>query len=961
MNITFKYLHLLCFLVCSSDVIAQTNSNTIFSVELPQTENKKVYQTISYQCFNSFTGTIHIQCYQVKQPDTNWLFDYSFESVDFKKGTHATQLDLGKATKTSTQNKSFLDVIRKFDIVPPGVYSINMAIDAESIHFKRVYLFTVDSNLAYNSGLRNEVNKAFEGDFNGKGASNKDKHPATPISEEEVKRIDNKIAHKIGKSGITTQIETINGTPFSYLYSSGWFLGRYEIKGAHDIKESVSREERMIKTNITSLVSNNLEGFEPVGAQMKKLNKKNKDEEEVKGNIDLNSYFSTGQEPGSMQDQNYEELHGIVETKVMGLPVAVEGFYTTQDIHRKIKASYIRVHYDIEQQKSDMSSTLNGYKSKFSETAAKGQGLEASGQSYLNNLTSEKNKLLYELGKEYGLNARQLEGNNVDISKLISEDTSMLIRKAEATADGKVKSDSAAIKTREKSEKLRKKFERLLELEKQITKYATLLDQFKNQNYLDSAINYSKISKLTETDDVSYKQMVKAGQGLLPESKTSKFISGITHFDAGIINKYESDYTVAGQAIKGGSMGYDFNFVQLGLTAGKTEYISRDGNIDQYNSYLTRLNFRQIKRQKVSLIYYNYSPSKKMLREDAFFKDGVSVPSFINPIHVVSLNYDGVITKFLTIHSEGATSYRARENTNFIGSDHGALKTSLECLIPKTNATISGEWEHVGDKFDNNSLPYTKAATERYTLSASADFLHSFLSAGLQYNYLKQSSFSTTGFSTKWGFDLSTHSRRWPSVSISYKPFATFRTYTDTLNIPQRPLTGAVCIAKGSYQFKNSGLSHRFMVIYNQNASTEDTQRYSSKMLQISYILSSKTGMFNVNAGWMQLPVYDMVLYVPSNSAFLSINGATSINEKIDINLGEEVGIASFGLQRSSTTAGIGYEIKKLLLRLRLQSRYTNYKLASNSSSQNLFAGQIGINWDFKTSSPTTKLRNRIR
>src|SRR5690606_26059986 len=117
-----------------------------------------------------------------------------------------------------------------------------------------------------------------------------------------------------------------------------------------------------------------------------------------------------------------------------------------------------------------------------------------------------------------------------------------------------------------------------------LDKYTTLLQQYRDKLTLDSGLVYGKLEKLGNAEDVSYKDMTKAASGLLPESRGKKFIYGLTHLDIGIINQYESEYTASGQTLKGGSVGYDFGFMKAGLTIGKTEYISRDGTVDQYSS-----------------------------------------------------------------------------------------------------------------------------------------------------------------------------------------------------------------------------------------------------------------------------------------------------------------------------------------------------------------------------------------
>src|SRR5579872_1488785 len=140
---------------------------------------------------------------------------------------------------------------------------------------------------------------------------------------------------------------------------------------------------------------------------------------------------------------------------------------------------------------------------------------------------------------------------------------------------------------------------------------------------------------------MTYKQMAKKGDALLPDGQAKGFIAGITNFDAGMFPKEESKYTMSGQQMKGVDCGYDLGICQAGVTLGKTEYVGRDGTLDKYTCYSERTTFKPIKKQKLSLIYYGYTADRKMTG-DAFFNNAnISAPGFFEPVNIISTKYDG--------------------------------------------------------------------------------------------------------------------------------------------------------------------------------------------------------------------------------------------------------------------------------------------------------------------------------
>lgn len=957
---------------CAAQLSATQAQNIELAIDYPTVNGTQdIFQRLTCDMPVKNTFAVTLECKQIHAKDTILVYSLAFDEVVFNKGPSSTDLLFDKINPNKT-NTSFLKAIQHLGTLPPGIYLTNLDIVStdSTLHFHKQFYNEADSNLAYNSPLRLKTNEVFSSSkISGKASvSNLKNQVAASKSalKTQVSRIHKKLR---SEAGISVHPEITGGKTYSALYYEQWFLGRYEIVAGKGMQDKIAGEADALKNNAGSLVSNNLEDFSSVSGQLRALFAKGKeDKETLKGNVDLNQYLSNGQEAGSAQDNNYTEFRAQVETRVFDMPVSMEGFYTTQDAHRQAKASYIRFHYDVETAKEELQKKINTYRNKFGETVAKGQGLQMMYGSYLNNLESEKGNLLNDLTRNYGISEQSLKNNHGNIDQLLGDlphniDTTKLLNTAvsqlKSAADSNQAAASATDKlqaAREKIEKdkaaIKKRYDRLVALEQQYEKYKTLLDQYKTQLHLDSALTYNKIQSLSKGDQSSYKELLKSSSELLPEGKVKQFTSGLTHFDAGIINQYESDYTMAGQNLKGLSTGYDLGFVKAGVTIGKTQYVSRDGSVDNYNSYLGKLTFKPFKNQQLELLYFGYSPAVKTLEKDSFYQHtDIAGDNYKEPVTVVSLNYQGEIGKNIQAQVEGATSMKKGQDAKF-DLDHSAVKTSVDFLIPKTTAELQGTVEHTGIAFENSTLPYSMAGTDKYTLATTADLFRSFLTVGVQLNYMEQNSFASKGYSTKWGFDIKTHSKRYPSFQLSYKPFSTFRNYSDTLNIPQRPMTGEVWTGRASYQIKKHKIIHRFTLVYNQNTSNMDSVAYSSRMAQAGYILTVRQDSYTLTTGWTSMPVSDTSIGVNNtvnlSTWFASVGGSKSLTPQVSVSLAEEIAIADFGLQRMSSSAGVQYRFARWPLALRMQLRYTNYKLTEQSQRTNLYAGQLGLNWQFK-------------
>lgn len=968
MQFLLRYIRTLLCAVCLLAVpaaYAQPAGKVTLSLDAPAvSEAGKPIQPFTALLPVKGAYDIELKTYQLKSNgDSLLLWHLLYHQVSLKEGAAEHRLFLYEANRRVFLHPDILEALTRCGSMPAGQYISYFGLDSkeDSVHFRQQFLQQVDSNMSMGSSLREKVNALLS--VPGGGTTGKI-HLPDSIERRQIQGAARRLSRRLRSAqGLSTRPVVKDGKTYSELYYKDWLMGRYELAATGTLNERIASEKNALQGNTTSLVQSELEGFSSVGSQVRKLFSQKDEDNILEGQIEWDNSFSTSADPNSQQDPNYSEIYGTIGTKVMNIPVGLEGYYTTQDLKRKVKGSYFRFYYDSDKAKDELMQLIGSYRQKFSEVSSKGKGLEQIYGTYLNGLQGEQNQLLSSFGKEYGIDGQLLSGSGGSADALLQQlpallDTTGLKQKLMSRYKDSARADSALTKMQQdyqdkraklqaNKEKIRERYAQLQALQQKSQKYQALVDQYRNGLSLDSALHYAKLEKLTQNKDASYKDMAKAAAGLLPEGKVKRFTTGLTHFEAGILNRYESSYTLAGQTLKGASIGYDLGFVTTTLSGGKSEYVSRSGDLDRYNSYSLGLKFKEFSKQKIGLIYYTYSPTQQMLRDD-FFKDiNVDVPTFRRPVHIGSVTYQGMIGKNLMLDGEGAMSVKRDEHQTF-GMSNAAIRIGGQYQVTRFNTLLKGEWEHMGRDFENSSLPLVRAATERYTAGVELNLFQSFLSVGVTWNLLKQHNFSSVSTSRRWGFELRTHSKRYPNVAFSYKPFSTFRAYDDTLAVPQRPLSGEVWTGRGSYQLKRGKNVHRFTLLYNRNRTDGgDSLHYTSTTALAGYSYSTRGNTLAANVGMMEMPVLPGSVYGNGRNWFVNASGGKTLG-KVMVMLGQDVGVAAYGLQRLSTTAGCSYNMEKIPLTLRLTARYTSYKQTEDSANESLWAGQMGMGWRFR-------------
>jgi hypothetical protein len=979
MPVSFKHFTIVLFLLWnSSSVIQAREANSeqgkfaAAHTDFIYTENKKIYQDIYLKSEAEKKADVTLACYRYTTEGDSTLMYRHTSSQKIKAGVKKITLAFQESTDNYYMLPAFSTVVRKTDLIPPGSYKVFLSVksDKDTTAYQQVFLREVDSTLSMNSALRKGMNGVLQpatGNF--LQATNTVSAFADKVSNA-LEKSRFRMDRYFKKRGLTATRYSREGKEVIDLYADTWFMGRYELDAGQPLSTQLKNQQDALDNNLGSFTKNNLGDYQSLLSQFRELKKDSRENNELTGEIALSANFANAQEEYSEQDNNYYEARGSLEFPLLDIPVSLSGYYTTQDKNRKAKASYVHFKYDARKAKEQLVKLIGSYNKRYEQTLAQGGSFDMVYGQFVNQLKAEKDKAIAELKQEANL-------PKMDFSALSEEQLkAALLSKADEEKD-KLKEtiiDSAqnsgagksiagkqqkVTEAKQKAEatyaKAMAQYERIQQLEQKIRKYEALLNQYKNTSYYDSLLAYSKSKELQNIDQTSYKDLAKKASGLLPESKTKSMITGLTSFDAGMFPKYVSDYTQSGQILKGVDAGYDIGFAEIGGSYGKTEYIDRDGNVEGYKAYSGRVQFKPLLDQKFGLVYYGYSPGKKLLSDDGFFKDvSVSMPSFRNPVHIVSAIYSGRISKYVMASGEYAMSNKqgqseaAREQSTFY--DKSAYNVKLEGNIPANNINLEAAYEHAGKSFENNTLPVLMSGTARLRASGQGDLFNNFLTLGVEYNYLIQNSFSSRGNNTKWGFNLATHSKRYPSVSLSYKPFSTFRSFNDTLNIEQKPILGEVWTGKVNYQVKRKDRAIRFTLLYNRNTSTMDTVKYGSDLVQFNTIYSYKSTMLSLSLGSSKINTDFIETAYPAfnNSKFANVSASGSVATGLTLTGGTDIALANATISRYGAFVGSGYTFKKLPVMIRANFRYTNYRLTEVIGWKQLYSGGIELAWRFK-------------
>lgn len=875
------------------------------------------------------------------------IYETKMAGYTLKKGISKISIDLNSKGNIAA-NSDFMELCRKCKTIPVGDYAIALSLDTSTYSIYKV----VSEQSPVCKGFSDYIQT--RADF----------AKLRQGRQSERDKLENYIAKELGRIGISATIVQEQGKLELSTRFGQYNLGLYTLASFSEVDAKLKGLKKDIKEQSKHAFQNGLENYESLFSQFKTVNLTQQDE--VSGYLGVSANMGNQADAFSGQQRNYYEFEGGIEAPVLDIPVKINAFYTTQDINRKIKASYFHIEFNAEKLKEKFMKGISTYKQEYKKVEGKSQNIEGEYQGLLKSLKSQKESILISLLSQTGLTqaTKYIDQDALKNGEYKLDSTAlfeaMMVKVDSMKNDSSISSSILYKKqdsVRQVYAKVMKRYNELKQAQEKYAKYSSLVKQYKNTAMFDSILGYNKIKHIDQYQNMTYKDMAKAATNILPEGKIKRFVTGITNFNIGMFSKMESRYTLAGQQLNGFNLGYDIGFGTLDLTAGNTQFIGRSGELDRYTFYTGKLKSKPILKQDLDFSYYGYTPSRRMFNEDKdFFKNINSlIPTFRKPTHIISVTQKGNLFKWLNLQSEVAYSTHSKEaeakSDKALLHDKLAYALEVEGQLPLFDLDIAISYEHIGLHFENNTLPFNAQGTNRIRAAVKGNFLKNNVQAGIEWNYIFQHSLFNDTRNTKWGFDVKTKSKRYPTLAVSYKPFSTFRSVADTFFIPQRPIIGDVFTGKISYQYKRKDKLAQFQLLLNRSRSTMDTVENGSNLFQFSASYATKRNSSFLSLSRIDNQASAAVLASSwhfNNKYMLSVSENLVVSEKLSSTMGIDLGLSQFGVSSKGLNAGLSYKTVKLPLVYRAQFRYARYKITEAESWNDIIRCTIALNWQFK-------------
>lgn len=701
-------------------------------------------------------------------------------------------------------------------------------------------------------------------------------------------------------------------------------------------------------------------------AQKESIDKEKKDRK-IEGTVYVQSQLSNGKEPDAAIDNNYYELGGSVQIPVMGIPVMINGMYTSQDKGRKFKASYINFSFD----KSKLTEQLDQYKSIYEENSEKFKDIKHNTVSNFNtnlsNTENYKSKIISEVKNEISILIYKLadSSNLLNGTNKATYDRLVNVYQDPASINA---ADIEDLKCEKCDTAVNQKITKIVKILRDVNKYTALYNDIKNK-YED--INVKQLVDSHQIEDYT-KKYYDGDKSItenmpdliekLPNGKIKKWVTKFTNIDMGMLSNYHSDYTLAGQMNKGLDIGYDFDLFKAGLNIGNTDYLSADGTVIKYRTGLAKVSFEPLKNNELQLSYFTYVPANNQeLLPQGTIKDSIGgiLSSLDNRTAIYSLLYYGKFDK-ADIKIDFSNSQSAQQKFNIADLNNSSFNVLLAThLLPNNDLGIA--FEHIGHQFENKVLPFLFSGTQKIKISNTGTYFKNRIMLTLEYQLLTQVAESYVGKNRKLGVQLQTKFKNKPNVSLAYKPFTTFRTVTDTHRIQQRPMMGDVFLFRSNYAFKsNHGASYNFNLILNYNTSLIDTATYINYNTQLLAGYRNKGLNIQTTFGYINS---SGVAYETSvgnsnmlfNNIFESIQANVQLNQLLTMGGGFELAHYKDVIVRMGLNANASVNLLRWPLRFTLMTRWMNYNKNIAPENASFGAFNLGVFYTFTTKKDDNK------
>lgn len=786
---------------------------------------------------------------------------------------------------------SHRDFVMRYRQLPVGIYTLELLLEdslGTPLSEQKQYL-AVDSALLPS----NKIYKKFDAYYSRQKGLN-------------LNNQDRLIERYFSKESERVETREHEGMKNLWVYQDAYLIGIMSVEQLED-----GRNDLLPSLQPGNFVSGNR--FSDIITAAKEKNRLKQEEQAINGNVLMQYNYSNQQEAYSGLQNSYYDIGGTVTLPVMGIPIMIDGYYTQQDRNRVLKSSYLHVSFDKDALTEQLEEMNKELKRSYTDGTAGITTYEHYYKQLLSRLNSEKAQYLSELQHL----AKDTLSSVSDTVGHYGETAITAYEEGVARYDELTKQIAA--------------------LETKIRYAETTIEQISNKKYIDSVEVYTKI-KREQLGDMDSEDYLNVLEQTFPKNKMVSKLRHLNKLSVGSFSNQVSKYTNPGQMMKGGSVSYDLGYLDVGVSLGRVDLVDFGGNKERINVGSIELRTRKIKNQEIGFIYQHSAPAGTDTFLAAVSASEEANRSLSQGIYTVLYNLN---LPFLELATEGAYSNGSSGTYRSEGSfseGYAAMmdKTSFNIVtgikMMEGKITLGGMFEHIGRSFNNNILYYNMRGVQTYNAQLSSFWLKDQVKIDLSYHVLSNIRSYGSGNNKRYGFDVQTLSKRFPKIRISYKPYTSFNTISDTVTNFSYTLMGNVFLTRLDYKYKRKKMILNTGLHYNRSNSLLDTVSYSSDVLTLhtSLIYDRLFANLTIGRSYINSNIINADQLLMNNNTFSMIQLSYPVLPLLTIGGGINLGWNEGTMTKYGGKITVRVTHKKTRASLFVNTYYTQYNIANN-------------------------------
>lgn len=661
----------------------------------------------------------------------------------------------------------------------------------------------------------------------------------------------------------------------------------------------------------------------------------------ISGYLHILGNSSNQQELNADFQNTFYELEGNVNMELLGIPVNVQGYYTSQDKNRILKSSYFSLHYDKEKMAEKVQKVLQNY----NEAGAKVKATDGIYKQYYH-------KLLQELYKEKDALIRNVKQSINDTVRQLYDHTRHPYDSAAQALGGSLSEQQQSMQHYQDSiqntmQVVERKTEQLQHYQDSIQNTLQLVERKieQLQQLIDKAEKLQAFDSVKMATTQKYKDMDRNDPSaayavidvLYPDNHVTKTLKKLNSLNIGMIQDNISKHTNSGQLMSGLNIGYDFGLFDASLSAGKINNIDFNNHKKRYWVGALKLVSKEFLRQNIGLLYYTYQPNKDSTY--VYNKETANKPSN----QIIGGSYKLNLDNFV-IDAEFSSLYYKNSQQQLL--DHSAYFIQSGGKIWQDKIVLQAKYESIGKDFINETNVFNIKNIATLTTNAQFSLMRDFIKGNISYTLLQQQQHNQTGQNKKWGFELRTESKRFPKVLVAYKPFTTFKTISDSFALQPVNLFGNIKMLRLDYQYRYK--KHMLKLVLNGQVQQNilDTIQYLNKNWNVSMHYQNSSHATYINIGRMALKSnMDFQNILLNNNTYYIIGYQTNIASTIATNISLNMAFDENVISKYGMSVFVNKSFKWTKAQLLIGGSWNYYKLLPQPQIYNV---QLGFRLPFE-------------